>query len=215
MKEYEFTLKFTLDNISSNAEDYISSLEKEGCDDATIGIGKNGCIALLFNREANDAKQAVISAINNVVKAIPNAKLIDARLDSIGISMADMKNYINNKKFSLSQFVLSIFFTMSFVSVATAASATLMNNSIYTNCQNQVACDAAQNGTYAGAAVGTAASVGTLVASGAGTAGLSAIGGVVGGGMVAGTIAVLAAPIAVTAIVGGAVYWLFSDDESE
>ncbi len=214
MKEYEFTLKFTLDNISSNAEDYISNLEKEGCDDATIGIGKNGCIALLFNREANDARQAVISAINNVLKAIPNAKIIDdATLDSIGISMADMKNYINKKKFSLIQFAFSIFFTISLVSVATAGTATFMNNSIYTNCQNQTACDAAQNGTYAGAVVGTAASVGTLVASGIGTTGLSAIGGVVGGSMTAGAITLVAAPIVVSAAIGGAVYWLFSDDE--
>ena len=37
----------------------------------------------------------------------------------------------------------------------------------------------------------------------------------VGGGMAAWAMVFLAAPIAATAIAGGAVYWLFSDDETE
>lgn len=95
--------------------------------------------------------------------------------------------------------------------VAGFAAADLMNNHLYSNCQDQKACDAAQNGTYAGAAVGTTAAVGTLAAVGAGPAGLAAIGGAVGGGMAAGAVAVVAAPVVAAAAVGGLVYWMFSD----
>jgi hypothetical protein len=85
--------------------------------------------------------------------------------------------------------------------------ANLMNKTFYTDCQNQKACDAAKVGTYIGAAVGTAASVGTLMVLGAGTAELASIGAVIGGGMAAGATAVVAAPIVVAAAVGAAIYW--------
>ncbi len=91
------------------------------------------------------------------------------------------------------------------------AGAKLMNDHLYTDCQDQAACDAAQIGTYTGAAAGTAASVGTLAVVGAGPAGLATIGAAVGGGMAAGAITVVAAPLVAAAIVGGSVYWLFSD----
>ena len=86
MKEYEFTLKFSLNDASEKADTYIEALEREGCDDAIIGIGQNGRIALQFNREGNSALQAVISAIKDVEKAIPNAKLIEATPDLVGVT---------------------------------------------------------------------------------------------------------------------------------
>jgi len=86
MKEYEFTLKFSLNSESIEADAYVAALEREGCDDAIIGIGQNGRIALQFNREANTALQAVISAIKNVEKAIPTAKLIEATPDLVGVT---------------------------------------------------------------------------------------------------------------------------------
>lgn len=89
--------------------------------------------------------------------------------------------------------------------------AKVMNETLYSNCDNQSACDAAQYGTYGGAAVGTAASAATVVVVGAGPAGLAAIGSVVGGGMVAGVATVVAAPVVAAALIGGAVYWLVSD----
>ena len=95
------------------------------------------------------------------------------------------------------------------------AGAKLMNDSLYTDCQDQVACDAAQYGTYTGAAAGTAASVGTLVVVGAGPAGLATIGAAVGGGMAAGAITVVAAPLVAAAVTGGTIYWLVSDDEKD
>ena len=86
MKEYEFTLKFSLNGESMEADTYLEALEREGCDDAIIGIAQNGRIALQFNREAHSALQAVISAIKNVEKAIPTAKLIEATPDLVGVT---------------------------------------------------------------------------------------------------------------------------------
>jgi len=89
--------------------------------------------------------------------------------------------------------------------------AKVMNETLYSNCDDQAACDAAQYGTYGGAAVGTVASATTVAVVGAGPAGLAAVGSVVGGGMVAGVTTLVAAPVVAAALVGGAVYWLFSD----
>jgi len=118
----------------------------------------------------------------------------------------------NKKKFSFNKFLP--FIIISLVGFSTVASATLMNSSIYANCQNQTACDAAQNGTYAGGGA-TAGAVTLAVISTSGPAGLATIGAAVGGGMAAGAITVIAAPVVAAAAIGGAVYWLFSDDETE
>lgn len=89
--------------------------------------------------------------------------------------------------------------------------ARLINETLYSHCENQDACDAAKVGTYTGAVVGTGASLAAVAATGAGPAGLAAIGATVGGGMAAGVGLLVAAPVAAAAAVGGLVYWLFSD----
>lgn len=65
----------------------------------------------------------------------------------------------------------------------------------------------AKIGTYGGAAAGTATSLGTLAVAGAGPSGLAAIGSIVGGGMAAGAVTLLAAPVVGAAAVGTAVYF--------
>ena len=81
--EYEFILKFELPDADIEAEQYLEALFEAGCDDATIGIGKKGAIALDFTREGKSADDAVLSAIENVKKAIPNAKLIEVSPDLV------------------------------------------------------------------------------------------------------------------------------------
>lgn len=94
MKEFEFTLKFNLSGSSIEPDAFIERLEKEGCDDALIGVGQKKRIALQFNREAETALEAVISAIKNVERAIPDAKLIEATPDIVGLSdIAQMLNF--------------------------------------------------------------------------------------------------------------------------
>lgn len=86
MKWFDFTLKFSLKNITSNPEDYIEKLGSAGCDDALVGIGKTGHIALDFTREALSAFDAVLSAFNDVKKAIPDAHLVEASPDLVGLT---------------------------------------------------------------------------------------------------------------------------------
>ncbi len=86
MSEYEFTLKFKLADSQADPESYVESLYAQGCDDALIGIGRSGRIALDFIREADSALSAVLSAIADIRKIIPAAKLIEASPDFVGIS---------------------------------------------------------------------------------------------------------------------------------
>jgi hypothetical protein len=86
MNEYDFTLKFDLQNSKLDPNDYIEKLYQNGCDDALIGIGKKGYIALNFTRESSSAYEAVSSAISTVRKIIPNAILIEATPDFVGLT---------------------------------------------------------------------------------------------------------------------------------
>lgn len=71
MNEYDFTLKFNFQNPQIDPNGYGEQLHESGCDDALIGIGKNGCIALNFVREVSSAYEAISSAISDVKKVIP------------------------------------------------------------------------------------------------------------------------------------------------
>lgn len=96
MKAFDFTLKFSLRDPEQSPEDYINALYQAGCDDALIGIGKRGRIALTFNRKANTADEAVQSAVLDVLKAIPDAKLIEATPDLVGIT--DIASFVGKTR---------------------------------------------------------------------------------------------------------------------
>jgi len=86
MKVFEFTLKFTLPDNSIDPGEYIEKLGEEGCDDALIGIGQAGRIALKFDREAESAFAAIASAVAAVKRAIPGATLVEATPDFVGLT---------------------------------------------------------------------------------------------------------------------------------
>ncbi len=86
MKEYNFTLKFNFPDARIELDCYIEQLYKAGCDDTLIGIGKQGCIALEFIRSASSAFDAISSAIVDVKKVIPDASLIEATPDFVGLT---------------------------------------------------------------------------------------------------------------------------------
>lgn len=91
MTEYDFILKFALPGDGADAADFVDRLEAAGCDDALVGIGKKGRIALDFTREAHSGLRAMLSAIRDVYTAIPGARLIEAQPDLVGITeLADM-----------------------------------------------------------------------------------------------------------------------------
>lgn len=105
--EYEFILKYALADEHTNAKQYLDALFKAGCEDATIGTGKTGAIALEFVREAASADAAVLSAIADVKKAMPDAELIEVSPDLvtpteiasvIGCSRQNIQKIIANPK---------------------------------------------------------------------------------------------------------------------
>lgn len=93
-KEYDFTLKFALADPEIDPEIYVNQLGEAGCDDALIGIGQKGKIALQFNREATHATEAILSAIQEVKRVIPSATLVEATPDLVGITdIADLMGF--------------------------------------------------------------------------------------------------------------------------
>ena len=86
MKGHEFTLKFRLATADTRPEECVERLGDEGCDDALIGIGQNGRVALNFTREADSARDAVLSAITDARRALPDATLIEAAPDFVGLT---------------------------------------------------------------------------------------------------------------------------------
>ena len=84
--EYDFVLKFKLSDAGAVENDVVERLGAAGCDDATVGVGLPGRIALSFTREAASAKQAIISALEDVKRAIPDAQLIEVSPDLSGLS---------------------------------------------------------------------------------------------------------------------------------
>lgn len=85
--EYTFTLKYQLmEQPAVSLDDLVERLGEAGCDDAIVGIGLPGRIALEFVREADSAQHALMSAVADVKKAIPSAKLIEAAPDLVGLT---------------------------------------------------------------------------------------------------------------------------------
>lgn len=86
MKEYEFTLKFVLPDRSADPSHYLEKLAQTGCEDALVGVGQRGRIALHFNREAPSALDAFSSGIKCVYEAIPGARFVESSPDLVGLS---------------------------------------------------------------------------------------------------------------------------------
>ena len=84
--EYDFTLKFKLATDDVDADLLVERLGDAGCDDALVGIGQPGRIALDFTREAKSAEVAIVSALVDVKKAIPDARLVEVGPDFVGLS---------------------------------------------------------------------------------------------------------------------------------
>ncbi|MFN4786534.1 MAG: DNA-binding protein [Pseudanabaena sp.] len=86
MPLFEFTLKFSLPNSQIDPNAYIEKLYENSCDDALIGIGTKGYIALDFIREASSAYEAIYSAITDVKAVIPKSRLIEATTDCVSLT---------------------------------------------------------------------------------------------------------------------------------
>ncbi|KIY39962.1 DNA-binding protein [Pseudomonas sp. 10-1B] len=83
--EYEYTLKYQL-NEHEDTDSLLERLAEAGCDDAVVGLGQPGRLALAFIREASSAKEAIESALDDVRKAVPRARLVEATPDLVGLT---------------------------------------------------------------------------------------------------------------------------------
>ena len=93
MKTYEYSLTFRLPASNPNPDDYLDILFEAGCDDALIGLGTQGSIAIDFTRLKSSASKAVHSAINQVKMAIPGVELLEVKPDLVGLS--DIAELVN------------------------------------------------------------------------------------------------------------------------
>ena len=84
--EYIFTLKYQLTEHDNDPDALVERLGEAGCDDALVGIGQTGRLALEFTREAESAQVAVRSALADVKRAIPSAKVVEAVPDFVGLT---------------------------------------------------------------------------------------------------------------------------------
>jgi|JI10StandDraft_1071094.scaffolds.fasta_scaffold159157_3 predicted DNA-binding transcriptional regulator AlpA len=89
--EYAFNLKFKLAPGELDHDAIMMRLGEAGCDDALVGLGVAGHVGLEFIREAESADDAIVSAIDDVKKALPGAQLVEAGPDFVGLTdVADL-----------------------------------------------------------------------------------------------------------------------------
>jgi len=103
--EYIFTLRFQLSKPALPEEQLLQRLINAGCDDALVGLGVPGKVALEFTRDASSAKRAVLSAIRDVQRAAPDAQLIEAAPDLVGLT--DVADIIGVSRQNMRKLMLS------------------------------------------------------------------------------------------------------------
>ncbi len=84
--EYTFTLKYQLADDDRHPTALVERLGDAGCNDALVGVGQPGRLALEFTREADSAEAAVRSALADVRSAVPGARLIEVAPDLVGLT---------------------------------------------------------------------------------------------------------------------------------
>lgn len=86
--EYIFTLKYRLPDVVREISDLVERLGEGGCDDALVGMGVPGRLALEFSREGESARLVIYSALADVKGAIPSARFVEAAPDLAGLTDA-------------------------------------------------------------------------------------------------------------------------------
>lgn len=84
--DYIFTLKYQLAQCDCDPDELVERLYASGCDDALVGVGLPGRLALEFTREAATAEKALLSALMDVKRIIPDARLVEVAPDFVGLT---------------------------------------------------------------------------------------------------------------------------------
>lgn len=102
---YDFTLRFALPSAGMDMDEVADRLYGHGCDDALIGIGHRGMIALDFTREAPSARAAIMSAITDVSRAVTGAVLVEVAPDVVGVT--DIAEMVGCSRQNIRQLLVS------------------------------------------------------------------------------------------------------------
>jgi len=105
MEEYQFTLRYQLSEQNNDPDVLIELLLENGCDDSLVGCGIPGRLALKFCRDAESATQALLSALQDVKRAIPDARLIEVVPDLVGLS--DIADIVGVSRQNMRKLMLS------------------------------------------------------------------------------------------------------------
>lgn len=84
--DYTFYLRFNLPLEDADANRIMARLGEVGCTDALVGLGVAEHVSLDFIREAESAEAAVLSALDDVRKALPSSRLVEAGPDLVGLT---------------------------------------------------------------------------------------------------------------------------------
>jgi len=103
--EYIFTLKYQLSEDDCDPDALVERLGAAGCDDALVGVGQPGRLALEFSREAHSAVEAVRTALADVKSAVPTARLIEASPDLVGLT--DVANVVGISRQAMRKLMLA------------------------------------------------------------------------------------------------------------
>ncbi|WP_431102954.1 hypothetical protein [Roseateles noduli] len=74
--EFEFTLRYSLDEHEVLVDAVMKRLEQTGCADTLVGAGITGVLELQFSRRAATAEEALNSATEAVRRAFASARLV-------------------------------------------------------------------------------------------------------------------------------------------
>lgn len=99
---WEFVLKFRLPESGQDPSTWLDALFEAGCDDATVGVGRIGSVALDFSREALSAEEALRSAIADVQAAIPGSFPIEVGPDLV--NLADLAKVVGCSRQNLRKY---------------------------------------------------------------------------------------------------------------
>jgi predicted DNA-binding transcriptional regulator AlpA len=103
--EYTFTLKYQVAESFHDPNVLVERLGEAGCDDALVGTGQPGRLALEFAREGDNAETAVRSALADVKRAIPSARLIEATPDLVGLT--DVAEFVGVSRQNMRKLMLA------------------------------------------------------------------------------------------------------------
>jgi hypothetical protein len=83
---HSFTL--FIDGLDASSDAHVEALHEAGCDDATLG-SRDGAAYAIFDREADCFSDALRSAIRDVLRALPEARVVRVEPDDL-VTMATM-----------------------------------------------------------------------------------------------------------------------------